>query len=116
MQKFKVRYCFGKDDYHEDEIQAQNADDAQQQVARQIGVNTADANLAVFKEKKEEEPAVVVIREKTSYFVTDTARNGIITAIGIFLGFLLNFLVLWTFPWSVLGSADNKPQGWKGID
>src|SRR4030095_1231752 len=44
------------------------------------------------------------------------ATVSIITAIGIFLGFLLNFLVLWTFPCSVLGSADNKPQGWRGID
>ena len=38
-------------------------------------------------------------------------RSGIITGIGIFLGFLLNFIAYWAFTWSIKESSLPVPTG-----
>ena len=47
-----------------------------------------------------------------------TVRNGMITAAGIFLGFLLNFLAYWTFAWAFLGAEkrSGEPLAWRSVD
>ena len=46
-------------------------------------------------------------------------RSGIITGIGIFLGFLLNFIAYWAFAWSIKESSVSGSVsliGWRILD
>jgi hypothetical protein len=56
-------------------------------------------------------------REAGEEPVDHTARNGVITAAGIFLGFLLTFLASWAFTYSFLGVKEGGPPlPWRWVD